>query len=143
VTVPAPGLPLPPDLVTAAQREARTGWLATLPGSVARLAWARALRAEAPFAPGGQTAWVAPARDRTGAGRALKVGWRHPEADGLQAWAGHGAVRLYVVERTADTIALLHERCRPAPTARSAAGLPAGEARRVPETASMSRLPAG
>ena len=47
----------------------------------------------------------------------LKVGWRHPEAeheaDGLQAWAGHGAVRLHAAERTADTIALLLERCRP------------------------------
>src|SRR3954464_3302234 len=35
VTVPAPGLPLPPDLVTVARREGRTGWLATLPGRVA------------------------------------------------------------------------------------------------------------
>src|SRR4051794_5369637 len=69
VTVPAPGLPLPPDLVTAARREGRTGWLATLPASVARPARAWALRVEAPFAPGGQTAWVAPARDRTGLGR--------------------------------------------------------------------------
>jgi streptomycin 6-kinase len=71
----------------------------------------------APFVPGGQTAWVAPTRDRAGAERVLKVAWRHPEAEheagGLQAWAGRGAVRVYAVERTADTIALLLERCRP------------------------------
>jgi streptomycin 6-kinase len=70
-----------------------------------------------PFTPGGQTAWVAPVRDHTGAELVLKVGWRHPkaehEADGLRAWAGHGAVRVHAAERTADTIALLLERCRP------------------------------
>jgi streptomycin 6-kinase len=117
VTNTAPRLPLPRALVAAAEDEGRTGWLATLPGTVARLARAWSLAVEAPFVPGGQTAWVAPVRDRTGADRVLKVAWRHPEAeheaDGLRAWAGHGAVRLYATERTADTIALLLERCRP------------------------------
>jgi streptomycin 6-kinase len=117
VTVPGPRLPLPPTLVAAAEAEGRTGWLVTLPITVARLARMWSLTVAAPFGPGGQTAWVAPVRDRDGAERVLKVGWRHPEAeheaDGLQAWAGHGAVRLYAVERTADTISLLLERCRP------------------------------
>jgi len=114
---PAAGLPLPAALVAAAEAEGRAGWLATLPGTVARLARVWSLTVEAPFAPGGRTAWVAPARDRTGAERVLKVGWRHPEAeheaDGLRAWAGRGAVRLRAAERTADTSALLLERCRP------------------------------
>lgn len=109
--------PLPRSLVEAAQREGRTAWLATLPGTVARLARTWSLTVEAAFQPGGQTAWVAPVRDRAGDERVLKVAWRHPEAeheaDGLRAWAGHGAVQLYTVERSADTIALLLERCRP------------------------------
>jgi streptomycin 6-kinase len=113
----ASGLPLPPALVASARREGRAGWLASLPGTVARLARAWSLVVEAPFVPGGQTAWVAPVRDRAGRDRVLKIGWRHPEAehepDGLRVWAGHGAVRLHAAERTADTIALLLERCRP------------------------------
>jgi streptomycin 6-kinase len=113
----ASGLPLPPALVASARREGRGGWLATLPRTVARLARAWSLVVGAPFQPGGQTAWVAPARDHTGRERVLKIGWRHPEGehepDGLRVWAGHGAVRLHASERTADTIALLLERCRP------------------------------
>jgi streptomycin 6-kinase len=110
-------LSLPRDLVEAATQEGRTAWLATLPGTVGRLARAWSLTVEAPFQPGGHTAWVAPVRDRAGAERVLKVAWRHPEAeheaDGLRAWAGQGAVRLHATERSADTIALLLERCRP------------------------------
>jgi streptomycin 6-kinase len=113
----ATGLPPPPALVAIAEDEGRTGWLAALPGTVARLAREWALDVQAPFAPGGQTAWVAPVRDHTGAERVLKVGWRHPEAehepDGLRAWAGHGAVQLHAAELTGDTSALLLERCRP------------------------------
>jgi streptomycin 6-kinase len=88
-------LPLPRSLVEAAQQEGRTAWLATLPGTVARLARTWSLTVEAPFQPGGQTAWVAPVRNRAGDERVLKVASRHPEAeheaDGLRAWAGHGA----------------------------------------------------
>ena len=117
MTESAAGRPFPPALVAAVHREGREGWLATLPGTVARLARAWSLTVEAPFVPGGQTAWAAPVGDRTGAELVLKVAWRHPEgeheADGLRAWAGHGAVRLHATERTADTIALLLERCRP------------------------------
>jgi streptomycin 6-kinase len=117
MTEAASGLPLPPALVASARREGRAGWLASLPGTVARLARAWSLVVEAPFVPGGQTAWVTPVRDRAGDERVLKIGWRHPEAEheanGLRVWAGHGAVRLHAAERTADTIALLLERCRP------------------------------
>lgn len=112
-----PSRTLPPALVAAAEAEGRTAWLATLPPTVTRMARQWSLTVEAPFTPGGQTAWVAPARDHTGAERVLKVAWRHPEAeheaDGLHAWAGVGAVRLYAAERTRDTIVLLVERCRP------------------------------
>jgi streptomycin 6-kinase len=117
MTDTAPRLPLPATLVAAAEAEGRTGWLATLPRTVARLVREWSLAVEATFTPGGQTAWVAPVRDQTGAERVLKVGWRHPEAeqeaDGLRIWAGHGAVRLYAAEDTADTSALLLERCCP------------------------------
>jgi streptomycin 6-kinase len=112
-----PSRPLPRALVAAAEAEGRTAWLATLPATVARLSRAWSLRVEAPFTPGGRTAWVAPVRDHTGAERVLKVAWRHPEAeheaDGLRAWAGRGAVRLHAAERTGCTRALLLERCRP------------------------------
>ena len=110
-------LPLPRNLVAAAGREGRTVWLATLPALAARLARAWSLTVGAPFQPGGQTAWVAPVRDRAGAQLVLKLAWRHPEmeheADGLRVWAGDGAVRLRASEELADTHALLLERCRP------------------------------
>ena len=110
--------PLPRNLRDAAEREGRTAWLGTVPATVARLARAWSLTVEAPFQPGGQTAWVAPVRDHaTGAERVLKVGWAHPEAaheaDGLRVWAGRGAVRVYAAEQMGDTTALLLERCRP------------------------------
>src|SRR3954452_14756402 len=108
--VPKP-LPLPRDLVAAAEQDGRTGWLATLPATVARLARAWSLTVEPPFQPGGQTAWVAPARDRAGRGLVLKVAWGHPEAlheaDGLRAWNGHGTVRLHDMKGMGDTTGLV------------------------------------
>jgi streptomycin 6-kinase len=70
-----------------------------------------------PFQPGGQTAWVAPVRDASGADRVLKVVWPHPEAEheaeGLLAWDGNGAVRLDGFIEFDDATALLLERCVP------------------------------
>jgi streptomycin 6-kinase len=47
----------------------------------------------------------------------LKLAWRHSEmeheADALRAWDGHGAVLLRAADESADTLALLLERCRP------------------------------
>jgi streptomycin 6-kinase len=113
-----PTTELPRNLVEAAEREGRTAWLGTVPTTVVRLASAWSLSVEAPFQPGGQTAWVAPVRDRAaGAERVLKVAWAHAEAaheaQGLRVWAGRGAVRLHAAEESDDTIALLLERCRP------------------------------
>lgn len=88
-----------------------------MPDAVARLTEQWSLLIEAPFQPGGRTAWVAPARDATGTEVVLKVGWRHPEAmheaDGLRAWAGRGAVQLHARAEFDQTVALLLERCRP------------------------------
>jgi len=110
-------LPLPRALVAAAEQENRTSWLATVPATVAHLARTWSLTVEAPFQPGGQTAWVAPARNRAGADLVLKVAWAHPEAldeaEGLRAWTGHGAVRLHAAAEFPDTVGLLLERCRP------------------------------
>ena len=112
-----PTLPLPRALVEGAVWEGRTAWLTTLPGTVARLAHRWSLTVGAPFQPGGQTAWVAPVRDRAGAELVLKVVWLHPEAvhevDGLRVWAGNGAVQVYADDESSDTNALLLERCRP------------------------------
>src|SRR5438105_9115903 len=117
MTVSKGPLGLPSNLVEAAVRGGREGWLATLPGSVGRLADAWSLTVGEPFQPGGQTAWVAPVRDAAGAEMVLKVGWRHPEAlheaEGLRAWAGNAAVRLHASEEFDDTVGLLLERCVP------------------------------
>jgi streptomycin 6-kinase len=90
---------IPEDLARAATKEGREEWLAKLPALVA---WATAswqIEVADPFHPGGETAWVAPARDHTGKGSVLKVCWPHPEAaheaEGLRSWGGAGAVRLY------------------------------------------------
>jgi streptomycin 6-kinase len=117
-SMPAPEpLPLPRHLVAAAEQEGRTAWLVTLPATVAHLAGTWSLTVGPPFQPGGQTAWVAPVRDRAGSDLVLKVAWSHPEArdeaEGLRAWAGNGAVRLHAVERLPHTTALLLESCRP------------------------------
>ena len=111
-------LVLPRNLEIAAEGEGRQEWLATaLPAALgqARRMWS--LTVGEPFQPGGQTAWVGPARDAAGAGLVLKIGWPHAdaahEADGLRAWAGQGAVRLRAAHDFGDATALLIERCVP------------------------------
>lgn len=110
-------LGLPCNLLAAAEREGRQGWVAALPAIVRDLQERWCLTAESPFQPGGQTAWVAPVRDAVGADLVLKVGWRHPEAvdeaAGLRVWAGGGAVRIYAELELEDTTAMLLERCEP------------------------------
>src|ERR1700730_12405191 len=82
------GLPMPRNLVEAAECEGRQAWVATLPATVRELQGRWVLTVGEPFQPGGQTAWVAPVVDDTGAELVLKVAWRHPEgaheADGLR-----------------------------------------------------------
>jgi streptomycin 6-kinase len=110
-------LRLPRNLVDAADRDGRQAWLATLPDIVRGLEKQWSLTIGPPFQPGGQTAWVGPARDPSRRELVLKVMWRHPEAaheaDGLRVWDGDGAVRLQAVEDFAETQALLLERCLP------------------------------
>lgn len=111
---------LPENLVAAAEGDGREAWLSRLPAAVSELERRWTLAVDAPFQPGGRTAWVAPARDAGGAELVLKVGWRHAEAahegDGLRHWSGDGAVELYAVEEFEDTVALLLERCVPGTT---------------------------
>jgi streptomycin 6-kinase len=103
----------------------RLDWLTRLPGAVAEYADRWSLTVGAPFQPGGQTAWVAPARTASGERVALKIGWAHPEAaaeaDGLRFWNGNGAVHLHAADSRGDTVALLLERCEPG---KQLAGLP-------------------
>jgi len=108
---------MPLNLVAAAEREGRRGWLTTLPATIRHLEARWSIQVEGPFQPGGQTAWVGPVR-RDDENLVVKVLWRHPEAegevDGLSAWDGSGAVRLHAaLEVDSDTTALLLERCRP------------------------------
>lgn len=110
---------LVPELLArrVATQPERRAWLARLPGFAAEIAELWSLDLGEPFQPGGQTAWVAPARTATGERVAVKIGWVHPEAmreaDGLRFWAGNGVVYLHAAEHRGDTVALLLERCEP------------------------------
>jgi streptomycin 6-kinase len=111
---------VPRNLAAAAREEGREEWLASVPATVARFTRVWGLTVGAPFEPGGQTAWVAPALSSRGEKRVLKVAWRHPEADheadGLRIWAGRGAVALFDAVEFDETNVLLLERCRPGST---------------------------
>jgi streptomycin 6-kinase len=109
----------PPNLADAAHAEGWASWLDDLPDRIRLLShrW-QLVGVGPPFRPGGRTAWVAPARTRSRSDLVLKIAWRHPEAegeaDGLRAFDGQGAVRLFAAETLdAQTSALLIERCRP------------------------------
>jgi streptomycin 6-kinase len=111
---------IPPELRDAVDEDdypARLEWLAALPRVVGELAADWELELGEPYLPGGQCAWVAPARDRSGEELVLKVGWRHREAeheaDALWFWDGEAAVRCLAARSLADTTALLLERCVP------------------------------
>ena len=104
---------IPPLLRAAIEREGRQDWLAELPGIVGELEELWAVRTEAPYQPGGHTAWVAPA----GSDFVVKVAWRHSEGEhevaGLQAWDGDGVVRVHAFAEFPQTITVLLERCVP------------------------------
>jgi streptomycin 6-kinase len=111
---------MPRNLVDAAARESRQAWLASVPGLVRELEQRWSLVVDPPFQPGGQTAWVAPARAADGGDLVVKIAWPHTEAahegDGLRFWQGDGAVYLHAEAELADARALLLERCRPGTT---------------------------
>jgi streptomycin 6-kinase len=94
---------------------ARRAWLTSLPGQIEEIASAWSLELADPCLPGGQCAWVAPARDHVGRELVLKVGWRHweaeHEADALRLWDGDGVVGCLAARTLDDTTALLLERC--------------------------------
>jgi streptomycin 6-kinase len=111
---------IPEELAAAVEEDdyaERFAWLEALPGLVVDLADRWRLELGEPYVPGGQCAWVAPARSSTGEELVLKVGWRHREAeheaDALRFWDGDGAVRCFAAESLEDTSALLLERCVP------------------------------
>jgi streptomycin 6-kinase len=108
---------MPRNLVEAAERDGRQEWMSRLPALIQCLADRWCLEVSEPYQPGGDTAWVAPARGESGEELVLKVVWRHPEAEhegaGLLAWAGRGAIRLQDSWEHDDVIALLLERCTP------------------------------
>lgn len=111
----------PPRILSAAcTSPERQAWLADLPHVVDDLVRRWSLALGPPFQPGGECAWVAPARDARGRDLVLKVGWRHPEAeheaDGLRAWWGRGAVRVHDQHVDGASDAMLLERCRPGTT---------------------------
>jgi len=111
---------IPPGLADAVNEDnypARFEWLAALPAVVNEIASDWELELGDPYLPGGQCAWVAPARTPADDELVLKVGWRHREAeheaDALRFWDGNGAVRCLAARSLEDTTALLLERCAP------------------------------
>src|SRR2546428_7198692 len=67
--------PLPGNLVDAVESEEhgrRRSWIGSLSGIVNRLEQQWSLKVGEPFQPGGQTAWVAPARSEAGSDLVLK-----------------------------------------------------------------------
>jgi streptomycin 6-kinase len=108
---------VPRALRDASVRDGRDWWLDELAVLIERLQRQWSLNLGPPLEPGGQTAWVAPARDEAGNDLVLKLAWRHTEAeheaDGLGTWNGNGTVRVHRVTRFDHTVALLLERCRP------------------------------
>ncbi|MGN6170519.1 MAG: hypothetical protein ACTHQQ_20460 [Solirubrobacteraceae bacterium] len=93
---------IPPQLAEAVDEDdypERLEWLAAVPNVVDQIASEWELELGDPYLPGGQCAWVAPARNPAGDELVLKVGWRHREAeheaDGLRHWDGQGAVRCF------------------------------------------------
>lgn len=116
-------LRLPANLVESVRADVsseRRKWVAALPDVVEHRVARWSLELGEPYQPGGQSAWVAPARDPAGRDLVLKVGWRHEEAAdeaaGLRAGAGQGAVLVHDSYVWASTSALLLERCRPGTT---------------------------
>jgi streptomycin 6-kinase len=113
------GLRIPAKLSATSvawEGEVAREWLARLPGLVAEVAERWDLEVGDPLEPGGNISWVAPVRRRTdGLDAILKVQLPHPESEpeaiGLRAWAGDGAVRLY--DHDPERCALLIEPCRP------------------------------
>ncbi len=116
------GLPMPAALIdnSGGSGDERTNWeawLGRLPSVVSAAAAHWNLRIGAPFQPGGQTAWVAPARTAAEKQVVVKVMWPHfeaaHEADGLRLWDGRGAVKLVDTITRAGTRVLLLEACTP------------------------------
>jgi streptomycin 6-kinase len=112
---------MPSNLVAACDGGGREAWLAGLPKEIEEIAVRWSLTLDAPFEPGGVTAWVAPATSAELGEVVLKVASRHmegeDEAAGLREWSGDGAVRVFVDEHLGrTTTALLLERCVPGTT---------------------------
>jgi streptomycin 6-kinase len=108
---------VPANLAAAARQEGRTDWLHELPSLIDEVARRWSIEIGAPFEPGGQTAWVAPAQDAAGRALVVKICWPHAEAAGeaagLAAWQGRGAVVLHAAAIVDGTTVLLLERCIP------------------------------
>jgi streptomycin 6-kinase len=111
---------VPPKLLGLTNQPGGRKWLDRLPATVEALARQWSVEVGEPFLPGGNTAWVAPARTRQGGEVVLKVAWPHYEAEheieGLKTWSGDGTVLLLAGERLRGSVALLLERCQPGNT---------------------------
>jgi streptomycin 6-kinase len=141
---------IPTKLATTAvawEGAAARAWLERLPELVGEVAEAWDLTVGEPLEPGGNISWVAPVRRRDGEEAILKLQLPHPEsapeAMGLRAWQGEGAVRL--LDHDPHRAALLLERCRPGRAIIEEGGTPAAvaEAAQVGARLHGAPVPAG
>lgn len=111
-------------LLPRVEHRPRPADMTSLPERFLRVATAWRLELGEPYVRSGQVAWVAPATNAAGDELALKVGWRHweaeHEADALRLWDGDGAVRCLKAETFEHATALLLERCVPGTPLRDA-----------------------
>ena len=111
------GHPLPQRLAEAEEPAVVVWRDEVLPGLVEGLLSEWSLAAQAPFTPGGSTAWVAPVTGAGGTELVLKVAWAHDEsrdeAAGMAVWQGWGAARLLHAELRGQSSLLLMERVSP------------------------------
>jgi streptomycin 6-kinase len=118
---------IPARLRTAAEQWGFAPWLEVLQERIEDAAARWSLELGEPF-PGSGTGWVAPVVRPDGSDAVLKVAHREPssehEADGLRAWRGRGAVKVFDSYRTDDSCVLLIERCVPGTILRDAATEP-------------------
>jgi streptomycin 6-kinase len=120
-----PGVTIPANLgLQAGDNEEMAAWTQRLPELIKVAADRWALKVGEPYQPGGNCSWVAPAVTADGEPAVLKLGWRHPEAEGeaaaLRHWDGQGAVRLLGAHESDDTLSLLLERAQPGTPLRDA-----------------------
>jgi streptomycin 6-kinase len=124
-SIPMSTFAVPHRLRASSERWGSSSWLDGLDERIETAVQRWSLTVREPFE-GSGTGWVAPVVRPDGSDAVLKVAIRTPEsefeAEGLRAWEGHGAVRVFDFYKTDDACVLLLERCFPGTMLKDLAG---------------------